>query len=425
MLSSMYAGVSGLKVHQTKLDVIGNNIANINTVAYKQSAISFKEVFNQTLATAQAPSAGGLGGVNPSQVGLGTGIGSITTIHTRGNIQSTGNPYDLAIEGSGFFIVNDGSGLKYTRAGNFTEDTEGNLVAAGGERIMGWNKRPGQGIEAGRPLEPINLNNLFQPAKVTDQIKFEGNIDSRIENYVPGNPATGEPEQNAVEHNVIVYDSLGDAHTIVFKFMKTAPNTFSYSVHSSEPGVSILQGATGGNILFDKAGRLQSKNTLPLTLSFNTGAANISIASSDLVFDQDRFTQYSSETNLSGSQSGYGAGKLDTLSIDREGRIIGRFTNGRSDHLASIALATFANPSGLEKAGSNLYSVTWNSGDPVVGIAGSGGKGIVTANALEMSNVDLSNEFTEMIVAQRGFQANSKILTTADEILQELVNLKR
>ncbi len=425
MLSSMYAGVSGLKVHQTKLDVIGNNIANVNTVAYKQSVISFKEVFSRTLAGAQAPAEGGLGGVSPSQVGLGTGIGGITTIHTRGSIQPTGNPYDLAIEGAGYFVVSDGIGYKYTRAGNFTVDTHGNLVASGGEKVLGWNKRPGEEVHAGRPLEPINLSNLFIPAKATDKIVFEGNLDSRIEPYEPANPVTGEPEKNVVEYNMTIYDSLGDSHTLLFKFKKSAPGTFSYSVSSLEPGMNILQGAEGGSIIFDNEGRIHSKNIPGLSISFTTGAANINITPADLVFDQNKFTQFSNEVGLFGIQNGYEPGTLDSIGIDREGKVMGKFTNGRSDHIGTIALATFTNPSGLEKVGNSLFGVTWNSGDAVIGMAGGAGKGIIASNALEMSNVDLSKEFTEMIVAQRGFQANSKILTTADEILQELVNLKR
>lgn len=420
MLSSMYAGVSGLRVHQTKLDVIGNNIANINTVAFKHSTISFKEVFSQTLSSAEPPSINGTGGKNPSQIGLGTTIGSVTTIHTRGNIQPTGNPNDLAIEGNGFFVVNNGVSTMYTRAGNFTVDTQGNLVTVNGERVMGWNQGNSSVIDISRPLEAINLSNLKMPAKATTEIHFEGNLDSRTENYV-----AGPPEENAIDYNITIYDSLGDAHTLTFKFMKTAANTYSYSVTSDDPTMTITAGGTGGSITFDNNGKISNRTIPNLTLSFNSGAANVNIASSNIRFDNEKFTQFSNATKITGRQDGYQAGTLDNLSIDREGRVIGRFTNGRQDHVATIALASFINPAGLEKVGNNLFAITWNSGDADIGVGGTGERGVITSNALEMSNVDLSKEFTEMIVAQRGFQANSRIISVSDEVLQELVNLKR
>lgn len=415
MLRSMYSGVSGLKVHQTKLDVIGNNISNVNTVAYKSSNITFQEILSQTLSTAQPPKTTGTGGTNPSQVGLGTSIGSITTNHANGNIQTTDSNTDLAIDGDGFFVVSDGLNTSYTRAGNFTIDSAGNLVTVNGEKVMGWNQNSAGTIDTSTPLQSIDLSSLSMKANPTQEIVFQGNLDSKMESG------------DSYEYNMTVYDSFGESHTITVTFEKTnAANnrTFSYTITSTDPKITSINGGTG-TIVFDENGRIDSTNTNDITLRFNSGAADIVIDSDSFKFNSDKFTMYDNSTAFTSTQDGYSAGSLIGLGIDGEGKIIGNFTNGRDYHVATIAVATFINPQGLEKVGGNLFSTSWNSGEPQIGLAGSDNRGSIASNSLEMANVDLSREFTEMIVAQRGFQANSKIITTSDEVLQELVNLKR
>lgn len=412
MLRSMYSGVSGLKVHQTKLDVIGNNIANVNTIAFKSSNITFQEVLSQTLAKAQPPTSSGTGGTNPAQVGLGTTVGAVTTNHANGNIQTTESITDLAIDGNGYFIVSDGLNTSYTRAGNFTIDSEGNMVTVNGETVMGWNKGQSAEIDTSKPLEALDLSGLSMEAKATTEIEFEGNLD------VDTDPS--EP----FEYNITIYDSLGKDHTLTFMFTKTTDNEFDYNVTSSDASVIISAGGSG-SVEFSEDGKLKTPDTSDLTIKLNNGAADIKIKKDDLVFNADKFTQYDNTTSIGTLQNGYGAGSLIGLGIDQEGKVIGNFSNGRDEEVATIAVANFINPQGLEKAGGNLFAPSWNSGEPQVGMAGEGERGSISSNSLEMSNVDLSREFTEMIVAQRGFQANSKIITTSDEILQELVNLKR
>ncbi|MDW7667979.1 MAG: flagellar hook protein FlgE [Bacillota bacterium] len=415
MLRSMYSGVSGLKTHQTKLDVIGNNIANVNTVAYKSSSVTFQEVLSQTVASAQPPTNSGTGGTNPSQVGLGTAIGAISTNHANGNIQTTDSITDLALDGGGFFVVNDGLSNSYTRAGNFSIDSAGNLVTVNGEKVMGWNKGTNDEIDTSMPLESISLSSLTMKANSTSELNFEGNLDSKMENG------------DSFEYNMTLFDSLGEAHSITLKFERAgtagvAPKslTFNYYAEDSE-GNSI----GSGNIEFDNEGKLTNGATggsITLPLTGVNGANDIT---SELNFDENKFTLYSNTTVVNSTQDGYEAGSLIGLGVDQEGKVIGNFSNGRDNHVSTIAVASFINPQGLEKVGGNLFATSWNSGEPQIGMAGTGERGSIASSSLEMANVDLSREFTEMIVAQRGFQANSKIITTSDEVLQELVNLKR
>jgi flagellar hook protein FlgE len=404
----MYSGVSGLKTHQTKLDVIGNNIANVNTVAYKSSSVTFQEVLSQTVASAQPPSNSGTGGTNPSQVGLGTAIGAITTNHANGNIQTTDSITDLALDGGGFFVVNDGLSNSYTRAGNFSIDSAGNLVTVNGEKVMGWNKGNNDNIDTSMPLEAISLSSLTMEANSTSEINLEGNLDSEME------------DGDSFEYNMTLFDSLGSAHSATVTFTKDGNNNFEYKVTSTEEGVDISGGSE--DIGFTSEGKLDGSESLEITVEYDNGAADSEIT---LNFDENKFTQYANTTVVNSTQDGYEAGSLISLGVDQEGKVIGNFSNGRDNHVSTIAVASFINPQGLEKVGGNLFATSWNSGEPQVGVAGTGERGSIASSSLEMANVDLSREFTEMIVAQRGFQANSKIITTSDEVLQELVNLKR
>lgn len=410
MLRSMYAGVSGLRVHQKKLDVIGNNIANVNTVAYKSSSVTFQEVLSQTISSSQSPSEGGTGGINPYQVGLGATIGSISTNYTNGNTQSTDNPNDLSIDGEGFFVVSDGTSNLFTRAGNFSIDSAGSLVTVSGEKVQGWNKGTAVSIDTTQPLETIDLSSLNMPASETTALGFEGNIDSEGSDHI--------------ESNMTIYDSLGESHTITVSFDRTSPDNYDCTFSSVDTEIASMTGGEG-EIVFTDEGIFESQSLDDIGITFNNGSSAVDITAANIVFNPEKFTQFGGVSSLFCSPDGYPAGNLIGMGIDSEGSIIGNFSNGRDNHVATIALATVTNPQGMEKMGGNLYATSWNSGDALLGAAGADGRGSISSNSLEMSNVDLSREFTEMIVAQRGFQANSKIITTSDEVLQELVNLKR
>lgn len=418
MLRSMFSGVSGLRLHQTRMDVIGNNIANVNTVAYKASRVTFQEIYSQTLRPASAPMPdGSRGGTNPFQVGLGIGISSMDVLHLNGSAQRTDRVLDLAIEGDGFFAVRDGAGQYYTRAGNFDIDRAGSIVTASGMKVLGWvyNHALGTLETSGQPRE-INLSNLVLPPRATENIHFEGNLDSRSENGA------------VVSYTATVTDAKGQEHRVLYEFVKAADaNVWNYTV-TAPPGTTLTQGGTGV-LRFTDAGRLIPPDAAPPASQIPEVVLTIGGTESityQAHFTEDKFTYYSGDSSLKvTSVDGYRLGVLSGITIDSSGSVIGIYNNGQFRTEAVLALARFTNPGGLLKGGDNLFIETTNSGFPELGPSGTGGRGNINPGALEMSNVDLAKEFTDMISTQRGFQANSRIITTSDELLQELVNLKR
>ncbi|WP_069649605.1 flagellar hook protein FlgE [Caloranaerobacter ferrireducens] len=422
MMRSMYSGVSGLRVHQLKMDVIGNNIANVNTIGYKRGQVTFQEVFSQVVKGAGAPQAG-RGGTNPQQIGLGLKIGSINTIFAKGASQRTDNPTDLMIDGEGFFMVTDDpkyENIYYTRAGNFVLDKEGYLVTPDGFKVLGIN-------ESGE-YAPIKINRSeTAPPSASTTVEFVGNLDSRMQ------------ANEEFLTDTIVKDSLGNSYKINFKFTKTAnPNEWDLDV------VNVIDLATGNAIspaptsstqtlTFDSNGFLNSA-TKTFEIQFSGTDTYFGPSSSDnkLVVDFSKITQFANENDVKGfdvpdqnGQYGKSAGSLTGFAVDASGVITGSFTNGEKKSLGQLVLAKFDNPMGLQKVGNNFFESTPNSGEPQIGKPSSSGFGSINPGVLEMSNVDLSMEFTEMITTQRGFQANSRVITTTDEMLQELVNMKR
>lgn len=470
MMRSMYAGVSGLRAHQNKMDVIGNNIANVNTIGYKRGTMTFQEVFSQTIRGASAPQ-GGRGGTNPQQIGLGVSIGSINTIHSKGPAQRTDNPEDLMIDGEGFFVVSDDTNFEnryYTRAGNFTLDRDGNLVTADGYKVLGYLADEDGNITSEIGGIRINRSETKAPTATT-KIIFEGNLDSRIE----------AGDQNAHKADTVIKDSLGNSYIITFKFVKNEIETgdddkaFSWTmsvdritdqatgnyVEATEDNdylKDVLENDNKLKLIFNAEGKLVSIGDSPVegedaetfrfeltnlnAIKFNRNRdgkeidevapsgnfSDIILFSSD---DKDSYrllTQYANDMDAKPyAQDGNSSGKLEGYSIDSTGTVLGIFTNGERKALGQIMLAKFDNPMGLQKMGNNFFVDTRNSGEPQFGKAGTSGYGPIASGTLEMSNVDLSMEFTEMITTQRGFQANSRIITTSDEMLQELVNMKR
>lgn len=411
MMRSLFAGVSGLRNHQIRMDVIANNIANVNTTGYKMARVTFQDLFYQTLRGASAPQ-GDIGGTDPIQVGLGMIIGSINTIHTPGNFQYTGNPTDFAIQGDGFFIVTDGNKKYFTRDGAFSIGLDGSLVnPSTGYKVLGWKANNNGVIDNSMPVEPITIPIGQQMmAKATSQVKVVGNLDAQSEIDTTVNAPT------------TIYDSLGVAHTLIFTFRKVDTNSWEITARIDGNDVT---GWTS-NMVFNPDGTYNAGSStinplnIPASL-FNPGAADLRINP-----DFSNMTQLGGDTSISVSyQDGYPKGSLIDFTVSNNGIITGIYSNGLNQVLGQIALANFGNPSGLTRVGSNLFEVSVNSGEPLIGAPNTGSRGSLYIGALEMSNVDLASEFTNMIITQRGFQANSRVITTSDEMLQELVNLKR
>lgn len=432
-MRSMFSGVSGLRSHQTKMDVIGNNVANVNTLGFKSGRVTFQEVFNQTLRGAGAPNAAqGRGGTNPMQIGLGTGVGAVDTVMTRGSSQRTDNPTDLSIEGEGFFIVKGSNAdtYKFTRAGNFGLDKLGNLVSGGGMNVYGWMKYDTNvdgsvKFDTESEIKPINLysdeangNKRIISAKATTAAEFSGNLDS------------GAPSGEKFSVPYTAYDSLGNAHELYINLTKGAtsgsPATtiFDYTVDERLPDGSMSSVASTAQLTFDNMGKLTSPTT---SVAVTVDASGKGADEININLDFSKVTMFAADNSVKPSNvDGYTTGNLVTFNIGSDGMLTGVYSNGQQQPLGLVALASFSNPSGLQKVGDNLFIPTTNSGDFAKGLpAGSEGVGTLSPGTLEMSNVDLSREFTDMIVTQRGFQANSRIITTSDEMLQELVNLKR
>jgi len=441
-MRSMFSGVSGLRTHQTKMDVIGNNISNVNTVAFKSGRVTFEQVFSQTLKGAGAPDAAtGRGGTNPMQVGLGIGVSSVDTIMTNGSVQRTDNPTDLAIEGEGFFIVKGGHAdtYRFTRAGNFGIDKTGNLVTGGGMNVYGWQAytRETDGtytFDTEEEIEPINLyvddtnkNKRMIAAKATTSAVLSGNLDASYASL--GSGASAGNVQFSVP--MTVYDSLGNSYTVNVDMWKIeAGSGGSLWNWAIDTGTGFSASSASGSFEFDTQGRIIDSAASGASLTPQISIIpqeEVGTEPIDVQLDFSKLTMYSADSSAKPTSiDGYSTGSLVSFSIGSDGIITGIYSNGQQQPLGLIALASFENPAGLEKSGNNLYTPTTNSGDFKKGVkAGSEGVGTLNPGTLEMSNVDLSSEFTEMIVTQRGFQANSRIITTSDEMLQELVNLKR
>lgn len=428
MMRSMYSGVSGLRVHQSKMDVISNNIANVNTIGYKRSTMTFQEVFSQVIRGASAPQ-GGRGGTNPQQIGLGVNVGAINTIHTKGPALRTDNPEDLMIDGEGFFVVSDDENFEnrfYTRAGNFTLDRDGNLVTADGYKVLGYIYEDGEPTTRVGAIQ-INRSETVA-ATTTTKIELRGNLDSRI-------PKASEDEEKGVHiTDTIIKDSLGNSYIVRFKFQKSESdvNTWEVTVDSvidlsDNSEIKPTPPIESINLEFDEYGKLTDPNEAILTISKDSkDGVSFGDEDGEITIDFSQLTQYANEMDAKPyALDGNTSGKLEGYAIDSSGVVVGIFTNGERKALAQIMLAKFDNPMGLQKIGGNFFIDTRNSGEPQYGVAASGGFGAIAPGTLEASNVDLAMEFTEMITTQRGFQANSRIITTSDEMLQELVNMKR
>lgn len=401
MLRSLFSGISGLRAHQTMLDVTGNNIANVNTAGFKTSQVRFQDTLSQVLTNAGAAQEG-IGGTNPAQVGLGVKVAAITTNFQQGAAQLTNVATDMMISGDGFFVVGKGGEQMYSRAGSFSFDSLGQLVTPDGGLVQGWEADAAGNIDTNATLTDLRLPvSTLMGASATGTATFEGNLASET--------AVG----TTLTRQMDVYDGVGDVHALTVQFTRTAAG---WDIAADVAGTTS---AGTGSVTFNTDGSIN-------TLTMPALPADAAVGLPAMTVDLTTLTGYAGlDTLAAASQDGRAAGNLQSFTINSDGTVMGSFSNGLKQAVGRVALANFTNPSGLEKTGNSLYRTTVNSGDPQVGTAGTGGRGSLTGGSLEMSNVDLSAEFTNLIVAQRGFQANSRVITTSDQVLEELVNLKR
>jgi flagellar hook protein FlgE len=420
-VGSFSASLSGLNANQQKLAVIGNNLANINTIAFKASTVSFSDLVSQSV---------GGPGANPAQIGLGVAVGSITPTFTQGSIENTGISTHVAIQGPGFFVVGDSGSRAYTRAGNFSFDANGVLVTFDGQPVQGYSTPdPVTGLiqTSGQPTAIIIPPGVLRPPVATTLFSTTSNLDA------------GAPVGATFTTSVQTYDALGDPHVLSIVYEKTAVGAWDYTI--SVDGADVTGGTPGtaevlatGSVEFGPDGLLTDVDgAAAADVTITSPAWANGAAPTDFVWDlvgadgTPSVTGYSSASATSSiTQNGVEPGAVSSIiSIDNEGRLLASFGLGRTVTVAQIALATFNNPQGLVKLGTNLWSESEAAGNPSIGTAGTGGRGTLIGSALEQSNVDIAQEFTQMILAQRGYQANSKSITVADELLLETLNLKR
>lgn len=450
ILSSLFTGVSGLNANGNALSVVGNNIANLSTVGFKSSRSVFADLISSSL--------GGAGGA--IQTGLGVALNGVQGNFSQGSLSTTSNALDLAVDGNGFFVLRDTAGAAfYSRAGQFHLNSQNQIVDPSGFLLQGFQVNTSGLITAS--ISGVTLPTTTAPPNPTSSVDIGANLNSQstASTFSLADPAG----TSQFSSSITVYDSVGNSHLLTSYFTKTAANTWTYNVvgstneivtgnyHASNVNSSLgLVRLASGTLTFNTSGALDTESVVTSYDSGTAGGtAGGTVGQSRIDFlgataDQtiglnfgtsvttdggngmNLTTQFGAASGLvQQSQNGFGAGALQTFSVETNGMINGRFSNGQVRPLAQLALARFPDPLGLVRTGKNTFAESGTSGQPLIGAATSAGLGRVLANTLELSNVDLGESFIEMIAAQRGFQANSRVITTSDEVLQELVNLKR
>jgi flagellar hook protein FlgE len=448
-LNTFTTGLSGLNANATGLSVVGHNLANLNTIGYKAGNVSFVDVLGQSIGTAIG---------NTINLGLGTQVGSLRSTFTAGSVQTTNNPLDVAIQGRGFLVVNDGTADFYSRAGNLHIDENNALVADNGFAVRGFLRNPvtGQIDMNGNPQDiqmPLGLNN----PTVTSELEIAMNLDASA------------PNGSTFNTSFLIYDSLGNSHQATITFEKqfaagppattrwhfdvTIPNSDVLGVSPTNPDrFSLITGGiapavpSAGTLVFDSTGTLVSAylgaapGTLPALgdLVFPAGSVTLPSMNGGGTLDpsltwkldpatvSSQISAYASPSEVTFStQNGAAAGTLSNLKVEPDGTITATFSNGTTMDFARFAMALFNNVDGLEPAGNGLYRETRSSGAAFVGGPGDGGRGKLMSGALEQSNVDLATELTKIITFQRAYQANARVITTTDEIVQETMNIAR
>ncbi len=418
MLRSMFSAISGLRSNQVMMDVIGNNIANVNTVGFKSGRVNFQDIMSQTIRGATAPN-GSLGSIDAAQVGLGVSVGGIDVLQSQGNLQSTGKLTDMAIQGDGLFILGNGAQQYYTRDGGFDVDVNGNLVnSASGLKVQGWNADSSGVIDTTGKIGVLSIPiGQRTTAQASSLASIRGNLDASA------------PVGATATTTLNLYDSLGVAHSATVTFTKTGANSWSWA-GTTDPTDTGASTTSTGTVNFTAAGIVDTANPPTGTLSIDlTNGATTPLAfdpaANPATFDLTKMTQFSASSEPVSTANGFTSGTLVTFAVGNGGEITGVYSNGQTQALGQIAMANFLNPGGLMRAGQNMFGASSASGTASVGKPGTSSRGTVTTGALEMSNVDLATQFTGMITAERGFQANGRVITTSDQMLQTLVDLKQ
>lgn len=446
MLTSLYTAISGMNANGTTLSVIGDNIANLNTIGFKSSNITFGDVLSQSLS----------GASGSSQIGRGVHVTSVSPLFTQGSFQTSSNGLDLAIDGDGLFIVQEGGARYYTRDGQFSLDRNGNIVNPNGLILQGYLADAAGNITG--TIGDLQIATSQSPANASTLVSTAINLDAS--EAVPaaaftldgnGDGNRNDPANYNFSNTTTIYDAQGGAHQATMYFVKTGANAWTVHYAYEDPsnaGQLMEGGQTSGGagnppvgaavtqaMTFNTNGSLANDNSgtaIAFTFGGGVPAQNVNFNFGTGTGEAppgtglDMSTQYASEFSvMSVLQDGYASGSLRSVSVSDAGIITGVFTNGQTRAIGQVALARFIAPTDLTKMGSNLYAESFDSGQPIVGMANSSGLGKVLSNSLELSNVDLAQEFVKMISSQRGFEANSKIITTTDQLLQLLVNLKQ
>jgi flagellar hook protein FlgE len=409
-MPSFFIPLSGLEADNTALNTIANNLSNMSTVAYKSQDVQFSDLFYQQV--------GETGGGDPEQVGSGTQVGAISTDFSSGTPNpATGIAQDVALNGDGFFVVQDGSQQEYTRAGNFVLSSDGQLMTQSGQEVMGYPATNGV-VDTNAQLTPLQIPvGQVEPPKATGNMSLTANLNA--------SDAVGATTQG----QVTVYDSLGVSHVATVNFTKTATNTWSYNISLPAGDATGASSAnTSGTLTFDTNGNLLTPAANVTNIQFTgltDGASNMSFnwnlydSTGKPVIDQTAAGSGVGTQN----QDGYAGGQYTGFSVDSSGVISATYNNAPDQVVGQIAVASITNEQGLTRLGNNNYETTLASGQASVGTAGNNGRGTITDDAVEGSNVDISTEFSDLIVAQRAFEANSKAVTTFDTVTQETINM--
>lgn len=426
IINGLFSGRSGIASHGLAIAVVGDNISNANTIGYKASRSEFEDLI------AGGQTAGKV-------VGSGSSVSAVTNVFEQGTLEFTGRDLDLAVDGNGFFIVDNGGQKSYTRAGNFKVDASGYIVDQKGQRVQGF---PANGAGA---LSDISVNDVSQSSVGTANVDISGNLDASAA-VLPGGAAAIPPVNapgggdastytdlnNAAEFSTVVdvFDSLGASHTVTCYFFKTAVN--EYTVRAYVNAEDVEAGGTAGTprqigsatMTFNGSGVRTNDPVLPAhditaNIPWTNGASN-----STINFDFVPFTQFATGSNIQSiTADGDGVGAVTSVSIDRSGQIFALLDNGQSAVIGTIGLANFANSEGLVRVGSNLLQESSESGAPIIGRPNTGTFGRIESGSIELSTVDIANEFVKLITLQKGFQANSRIIVTINQLLNEIINL--
>ncbi len=418
MFTTFSTALSALNATSTAIDVVGNNLANMNTTGFKGSDLSFRDLISQASGD----------GTAETQIGLGTAQPLTVQQFTQGAIQTNSGPLDAAIQGEGFFITQSPQGnTYYTRDGTFQVDSAGNLLTSTGAQVQGWNSTTSTGtIDTSGAISGIRIpSGALSPPVAASNMSVDLNLNSA---------ATADATSD-FSTPVTVYDSLGKSHILTVSFEKTDTNTWSYQV--SLPGADVTAGTAGtpydipnasGTMTFDTNGQLTSPaagSTIPVAIpGLSDGASDLNISWDPYNTGAGRITQFGQASAASASsQDGAAAAELVSVSISDGGAITAQYSDGVQSTVGQLALAAISNPNTLVDVGNNDYQLSAATADPSVGTPGTGGRGTVVGGALESSNVDLATQFTNLITFQRSYEANAHVVTTADQLSQDTINL--